>query len=95
MGTMSWQHRYIFHFDQMGPIRQCHLINISSIMQLLDLIQKLQHWLTTLTDSFHIRLGFHSFVSFDTQCVCLKHIPYSIRCIYNAQYSYFLHCLVI
>lgn len=28
MGTMSWQHRCIFHFDQIGPICQCHLINI-------------------------------------------------------------------
>jgi len=51
MGTMSWLHRYIFHFDQMGSIHQCHLIDIFTVMHLLDLIQKLQHWLTTLTDS--------------------------------------------
>jgi len=52
MGTMSWFHRYIFHFGQMSPIHQWHLIKISFVMHLLDLIQKLQHWLTTLTDRF-------------------------------------------
>jgi hypothetical protein len=55
MGAMSWLHRYIFCFDQMGPIHKWHLINISSVMLLLDLIQKLQHWLTTLADRFKIR----------------------------------------
>jgi hypothetical protein len=39
MGTMSWLHRYIFHFDQMGPIHQWNLINIPSVVHLLNLIQ--------------------------------------------------------